>query len=104
MEISKRATTAQGLLAVLLISTALSGTPAGAADYGEQQGQTKLKQDFKTLDKNKDGYLSMEEFKAAGMDDLAFNAADMNGDGRIDPDEYAKYSKAKATDQEMRDR
>jgi Ca2+-binding EF-hand superfamily protein len=100
----KSAATAQGLLAVLLISTVLAETPAGAADHGEQQGQAKLKQDFKMLDKNKDGYLSMEEFKATGMDDLAFNAADVDGDGRLSPEEYAKYVKVKATDQEMRDR
>jgi hypothetical protein len=54
--------------------------------------------DFKTLDTNKDGYLSMQEFTAKGSDDLAFRAADINGDGQVDPGEYAKYSQLKATD------
>ena len=35
------------------------------------------------------------------MDDLLFKAADFDGDGRVDRDEYAKYAKLKAKDQAM---
>ena len=53
---------------------------------------------FQALDSNKDGYLSLKEFKAKGKDDLAFKAADINGDGRIDPGEYDQYMKAKTNE------
>jgi hypothetical protein len=104
MEKPKNATAATGFLAALLIG-ALSGAPAGAASHGEQQkGPDGLKQDFRTLDKNGDRYLSLEEFKPTGKDDLAFKAADLDGDNRLDADEYAKYGKAQEADQEMRQR
>jgi hypothetical protein len=54
---------------------------------------------FKDLDANKDGYLSQEEFKAKGKDDLAFKAADLNGDERLEPSEFDKYKARKAGDQ-----
>jgi len=34
---------------------------------------------FKDFDTNKDGHLSLDEFKGQGKDDLAFKAADING-------------------------
>lgn len=46
---------------------------------------------FKDLDANHDGHLSLSEFKANGMDDLSFRAADTNGDGRVDRGEFDKY-------------
>ncbi len=54
---------------------------------------------FKDFDANKDGYLSQDEFKAKGKDDLAFKAADLNGDERLDPSEFDKYKARKAGDQ-----
>lgn len=54
---------------------------------------------FKDFDANKDGYLSQEEFKAKGKDNLAFKAADLNGDERLDPSEFDKYRARKAGDQ-----
>lgn len=53
---------------------------------------------FKDYDTNKDGYLSLDEFKARGMDDLNFRAADINGDERVEPDEFDKYVVKKKTD------
>lgn len=98
----KTPTTVSGLLAALLIGTTTICTPASAADYGKHQKDiSTLKRDFKKLDKNGDGYLSMLEFKAAGKDDLAFKAADADGDGRIDMDEYASHIEAKAADKDM---
>lgn len=57
------------------------------------------KASFKDLDTNNDGYLSLEEFKAKGKDDLAFKAADINGDEQVDPSEFDKYLAKKASDQ-----
>lgn len=53
---------------------------------------------FKDFDGNKDGYLSLEEFEAKGKDDLAFKAADLDGDGRLDAEEFDKYLARKASD------
>lgn len=53
---------------------------------------------FKDHDTNKDGYLSLAEFESRGKDELAFKAADMDGDERIDPEEFDKYLTRKATD------
>lgn len=100
---ARSATIISGLMATWLIGIAIFCAPAAAADYGkDQKDLSTLKQDFKKLDKNRDGYLSMEEFKATGKDNLAFKAADTDGDGRIDPDEYINYIQAKAADKEMK--
>jgi hypothetical protein len=53
---------------------------------------------FKDFDANKDGYLSQAEFEAKGKDNLAFKAADINGDEQVDPSEFDKYLTRKATD------
>ena len=60
----------------------------GAATLPAYAGSGKS---FKDFDSNKDGYLSLEECKAKGKDDLAFKAADINGDQQVDPDEFVKY-------------
>jgi len=80
-------------LAALLLGAAM--LPACAADHKEMtEGQS-----FKDHDRNKDGYLSLEEFKAKGKDDLAFKAADIDGDERLDRSEFDKYLAKKANDQ-----
>jgi len=88
------------MLAVLLLVIAC--LPALAADSpkdgGPKDAGAGACADFKTIDGNNDGFLSMEEFKAKGKDDLAFRAADIDGDARVDPAEYEKYLKAKAAD------
>lgn len=53
---------------------------------------------FKDHDTNKDGYLSLAEFESRDKDELAFKAADINGDERVDPEEFDKYLTRKATD------
>jgi len=73
-------------LAALLLGAAM--LPAYAAGMS-----------FKDYDTNKDGYLSQNEFKAKGKDNLAFKAADINGDEQVDPSEFDKYLTKKATDQ-----
>ncbi len=54
---------------------------------------------FNDYDSNKDGYLSLDEFNARGKDDLAFKAADINGDQRLDRSEFDKYLARQANDQ-----
>lgn len=53
---------------------------------------------FRDHDANKDGVLSLDEFKARDKDDLAFKAADLNGDEQVDPEEFDKYLARKAAD------
>lgn len=44
---------------------------------------------FRSLDVNKDGKVTMQEFeKAYGDDEEKFNRADANGDGSLTHDEY----------------
>ena len=80
----------QARLAALLLGVAM--LPAYAA--GDRKEMS-----FKDCDSNKDGYLSLDEFKAKGKDDLAFKAADIDGDAQIDPSEYDKYLAKKTSDQ-----
>lgn len=54
---------------------------------------------FRDHDADKDGVLSLDEFKARDKDDLAFKAADLDGDGRVDPQEFEKYLARKAADE-----
>lgn len=86
----KSGTRAQARLAALLLGVAM--LPAYAAG-GMSAGKS-----FKDLDADKDGYLSVDEFKAKGKDELAFKAADIDGDQRVDPGEFDKYRTRKATD------
>lgn len=81
-------------LAALLLGVVV--LPAYAVD---RKGMPESGMSFKDCDTNKDGYLSLDEFKAKGKDNLAFKAADINGDERLDPDEFDKYLARKATDQ-----
>lgn len=86
------------LIALLLGAAML---PAYAAD---QKGPSGSAPSFKDHDGNKDGYLSLDEFKAKGKDDLAFRAADIDGDARLDRSEFDAYLARKANDQPTPDR
>ena len=81
-------------LAALLLGVAM--LPAYAWD---RKGMPESGMSFKDYDANKNGYLSLDEFKGKGKDDLAFKAADINGDEQVDPSEFDKYLIKKATDQ-----
>jgi hypothetical protein len=78
-------------------------TPSGSASTGAEPGTTRQetstitssttsksmsKSAFDALDTNKDGYLTKMEAEQGGTMNN-FTAADHNGDGRLDPDEYA---------------
>ena len=80
-------------LAALLLGVVM--LPAYA---GDRKGMPESAMSLKDYDANKDGYLSLDEFKAKGKDELAFKAADINGDEQVDPDEFEKYRVRKATD------
>ena len=80
----------QTQLAALLLGVAM--LPAYAA--GDRTAMS-----FKDFDTNRDGHLSLDEFKAQGKDDLAFKAADINGDEQLDLDEFDIYRAKKASDQ-----
>lgn len=86
-------------LVALLLGAAM--LPAYAAD---QKGPSGAAQSFRDHDGNRDGYLSLEEFKAKGKDDLAFRAADSDGDARLDRSEFDAYLARKANDQAKPDR
>ncbi|MDT3706363.1 MAG: EF-hand domain-containing protein [Thiobacillus sp.] len=78
-------------VAALLLGVAMS------LAYAEG-GMSESGKSFKDLDANNDGYLSVDEFEASGKDELAFKAADINGDEQVDRDEFDKYLVRKATD------
>lgn len=80
-------------LAALLLGIVI--LPAYA---GDRKGIAEPGMSFKDYDANKDGYLSLDEFEAKGKDELAFKAADINGDEQVEPDEFDKYRVRKATD------
>jgi hypothetical protein len=74
---------------------AVSAAPAAAAAHSEGgNASARLQQEFKKLDENGDGYMSLAEAQTAF--ETAFQAADRNGDGRLSLEEYAKYTKARA--------
>lgn len=90
------------LLMVLSAGHAASAAPVDAVEFGDRdKSQAELKQEFKKLDLNGDGFLSLDEFQAVNKDDLAFKAADINDDGRLDAKEFIRYSEAKAADRKM---
>lgn len=93
--VTRKAGTATGIL--LLAGMVLM--PAHAADVQTDKSKGTSEMRFKDCDTDKNGFLSLEEFEAKGKDDLSFKAADINGDQRIDPDEYEKYKTMKETDQ-----
>ena len=80
-------------VAALLLAGAM--LPA-CADPG---GMPESGMSFKDYDRNKDGYLSLDEFKAKGKDDLAFKAADVDSDARLDRSEFDQFLTRKATDE-----
>lgn len=86
-----RISTFSARLAAVLLGLAMlpahggGGKPGGMPAFGD-------------LDTDKDSYLSLEEFQNYGKDELAFKAADLNGDQRIDREEFARYQAKKASD------
>lgn len=61
-------------------SMAEATSPAGASS-------------FKSFDSNKDGQISLEEFKAQGGDEQVFTEIDADQDKRLSQDEFARLGK-----------
>jgi len=70
------------ILLTPLIGMAQTTTPSDAS----KPNQAPLS--FAVIDKNKDGHISREEAKQAGISTLNFDAADKDKDGRINLSEW----------------
>lgn len=58
---------------------------------------------FGDFDTDKDNYLSLDEFEAQGKDELAFKAADLDSDQRVDREEFSRYQAKKSQDKARSD-
>jgi hypothetical protein len=77
----------------------LAGASCQATDMSrENPAVPGMDTEFRHYDADHDGYLSLPEFEAKGLDNLAFRAADLDGDNRLDPAEFDQYIQAKAAD------
>lgn len=86
------------VLALSVAGLALPPAMAVAAETA-MPAAPEVRQDFDRADTDRDGYLSSKEGldyvgTSLRLDDLAFKAADTNGDGRLSPEEFAGYAKA----------
>jgi Ca2+-binding EF-hand superfamily protein len=78
--------------------TGIAALLLGVAMLPATAGDRRIKS-FQDYDANRDGYLSLKEFEATGKDNLAFKAADIDGDERLDRKEFDQYlDKIKAGD------
>lgn len=78
------------IIAAIALVAALAAVPAAWA--AAQADNTKAAEEmFTTMDTNKDGVLTKEEFAAHHMAD-AFAKADKNGDGKVTRDEYIGHA------------
>jgi hypothetical protein len=58
---------------------------------------------FTSLDTDKDKQISLYEWRKAGKDLAEFLEMDLNGDGLLTPDEYARWAKMKRAAEKMRE-
>lgn len=87
------------LLVLAAIGLTLPPTMAVSAET-ETKAAAGVMRDFNRADQDRDGYLSSKEGldyvgTSLTLDDLAFKAADTNGDGRLSPEEFASHAEAK---------
>lgn len=84
------------ILTVAVVAGLLSGGLAFAQDAGKAEAR------FKTLDKNSDGKLSLEEFKEgskdAGKAEGRFKRMDKDNDGSVSLEEYKAAAGKKKDD------
>jgi Ca2+-binding EF-hand superfamily protein len=91
------------LIIAILALTALGGFTAMAEDAAKQGGDKPKhhKKAFEEVDTNKDGKISLDEFKAAipkldpAKAEEFFKKKDANGDGSLSADEYNAEPKHK---------
>jgi len=87
MKLSRSARTLLGITALAWsIPFAQAETPADKTQVGVIQPQANSAE-FTALDKNHDGYLTLDEVHGLEGYDRAFAQADANHDGKLDPDE-----------------
>jgi hypothetical protein len=72
-----------------------AGKTGGSAEVGKEAVKPEVKQGFTGLDRDADGYLSEQEFKAMGHPDQAFKDADIDGDKRVSLTEYVGHAESK---------
>ncbi|MBU3629667.1 EF-hand domain-containing protein [Polynucleobacter sp. AP-Melu-500A-A1] len=70
------------ILLTPLVGTAQTATPSDASKVNQAP------RSFVVIDKNKDGHISREEAKQAGISTLNFDAADKDKDGRLNLSEW----------------
>ncbi|MFU2209369.1 calcium-binding protein [Solidesulfovibrio sp. C21] len=78
-------------IAAFALIAALAAVPAAYAASQPAQDTTAAEKMFSTMDTNKDGVLTKEEFAAHHMAD-DFAKADKNGDGKVTRDEYLGHA------------
>ena len=76
------------LLAVFFAQTASAADETEAADAPDAAGHTTAM--FKALDTDNNGYISAEEANANPAVAEAFGDGDVNGDGQLSMEEFAK--------------
>lgn len=83
----------------------MSDAKGKAVDAAEKAAKVADEVEFKSLDKNQDGRVSLDEWKAAGKDEETFKAIDSNGDGYISEEEFKAADKdgnGKLSEEELR--
>lgn len=75
--------------AAALVAVCL-GAPAAWASTGAAPAPSA---GFELYDRNRDGRVTPDEFRAQGGDEKAFRAADKNGDNRLSAQEFAQASR-----------
>ena len=72
----------------------VAGAPATSVGAGMDDKMLAFaKRRIDMSDKDKNGFLTPDEFKASGS--MTFQDVDKNGDGRIDLQEYVQYRNAR---------
>lgn len=95
------------VFAVIILCIAV----AGAAEKKEKKKTAEktatedpVKKEFKQCDTNRDNFISLAEWKAAGKDEASFKAKDKNGDGKLSFAEFKAEAPAAAQEVKKYDR
>jgi hyperosmotically inducible protein len=99
MKVRRRLALSVGIALAAFLGYALTSTAADPV--GPREGHM-LKDKFQQLDANHDGFISKGEVRRFDGYSKAFDEADENHDGRLDPDEFIKaesiYGRMEATE------
>jgi EF hand len=78
--------------------------PNGKPGAANGKGANGLPDWFTALDLDKDGQISLYEWRKGGKDMAAYTAMDLNGDGLLTRDEYLRYVRMKQIDDAQKQR